>query len=112
MYRIRNVPARGGQFSQIEVLQVWQKGRVVTGFDPKLYRKDSCGAWIVFTDYGQTTSAFGWEIDHIHPRAHGGGDEIQNLQPLQWENNRQKADSVGPLSCKTTSSLTKNVYLS
>jgi 5-methylcytosine-specific restriction endonuclease McrA len=42
--------------------------------------------------YGQQTS-FGWEVDHIRAVANGGSDDLDNLQPLQWENNRKKGDS-------------------
>jgi 5-methylcytosine-specific restriction endonuclease McrA len=48
--------------------------------------------------YGDTTqNGTGWEIDHIVPVAKGGGDELSNIQPLQWQNNREKSD--GPLAC-------------
>jgi len=33
------------------------------------------------------------EIDHIKPVAKGGGDELENLQPLYWKTNRAKSDS-------------------
>ena len=37
---------------------------------------------------------YGWEIDHINPVASGGGDEIGNLQPLNWKNNSAKGDKL------------------
>jgi hypothetical protein len=46
-----------------------------------------------YAEYGQT-SAFGWEYDHIDP---DGPDELWNLQPLYWLNNRRKSDK-SPLS--------------
>ena len=38
--------------------------------------------------YGNTASKFGWEIVRRHPLNEGGGDELENLQAVQWENNR------------------------
>lgn len=34
------------------------------------------------------------EVDHIHPRARGGSNTMDNLQTLCWECNRGKRDSV------------------
>jgi hypothetical protein len=55
---------------------------------------DPCGAAIVWSDFGDTTAETGWEIDHIIPVAHGGTDDLDNLQALQWENNRAKGDAL------------------
>lgn len=40
------------------------------------------------------TNKHGWEIDHIRPVVAGGNDDLSNLQPLQWENNRKKGDRI------------------
>jgi len=86
------------------IQKVWEKGQVVSGNDPNVWRKDECGAWIGRQSYGNRNSKYGWEIDHISP---GGPDTLSNLRPLQWENNVDKSD--GRLKCNVTSSGKDNV---
>jgi len=86
------------------VQKVWEKGRIVPGNDPNVWRQDECEAWIGRKEYGNRNSQYGWEIDHITP---GGSDLLFNLRPLQWENNVDK--SSGRLKCNVTASGKENV---
>ena len=98
MARKPNTTTSGGSFSQYEVEAVWQKGRIQPGYDPRVYRKDRCGQWMKRLAHG-TTGDYGWEIDHMRPASRGGSDELGNLQPLHWRNNRGKGDDYPQWYC-------------
>ncbi|MEQ8905144.1 HNH endonuclease signature motif containing protein [Ekhidna sp.] len=99
-FRRRSTTTRGANFDAVTVEAVWRKGQTVPGYDSSSVRKDTCGAWMKRTEYGNTDSEYGWEIDHIIPASKGGTDALSNLQPLQWENNRFKSDNHPRWSCK------------
>ena len=85
-------------FTEKQKLEVWSKAKIIEGFDPALYRKDACDAWIIWDRYNDTDSMYGWEIDHIVPKSYlleRGFIESQidnpiNLRALNWRNNRSK----------------------
>ncbi len=94
MHRKHNTDRNGSSFSEATKRAVWNKAKIVAGVNPKSRRKDKCGAWIDWDLYGNTTeNGNGWEIDHIKPVSKGGGDDLSNLQALQWQNNRRKSDN-------------------
>lgn len=77
-------------FDDEMVLAVWDKGTIVDDMDPSVWRRDDYGNIIYFADYGDTESAYGWEIDHITPLSEGGSNELFNLRPLNWKTNRTR----------------------
>ncbi len=94
-----NKDRNGCSFSYATIEAVWRKALAVPGHNPRDIRKDLCGAWIKRSHYGNTDSDFGWEVDHVWPATLGGTDGLSNLQPLHWQNNRKKADSVSGNFC-------------
>ncbi|SRR6266849_7770348 len=96
-------------FDKATIQKVWEKATPVANNDPARWRKDECGAWIGFKEYGNRKSDYGWEMDHIVPAKPGQKDDdsLSNLRPLHWENNVRKSD--GTLDCIVTSQGKKNV---
>jgi len=73
--------------------KVWNFGIIVEGLNPSMFRKDYAGAMIMRSAYGRRDHSMGWEIDHIIPKSKEGSDELDNLMPIQWENNLFKSDN-------------------
>jgi hypothetical protein len=97
MARIQGTRRDGSIFDEAVIEAVWKKGEIELSYPS--FRKDVCGASMQRSKYGKTEQ-FGWEIDHIKPVALGGIDDLGNLQPLQWENNRHKSDTYPKWTCK------------
>lgn len=79
-------------YTNKELLLIWQKGRVVVGRDAMKVKKDDYGDLMLFEHYGDRESLYGWEVDHIIAKANGGTDNFNNLRPLNWKNNSEKSD--------------------
>lgn len=96
---------------------VWEKGQIVKGYNSDMYRKDPCGAWIVWDKYGVSDSMYGWEIDHIYPQARleeqGFSEDLindlRNLRPMQHQNNVSKSDDYPSYIGVVTSEGKKNI---
>ena len=76
--------------SKKQINEVWDKAKTIRGGNPDVWRKDKHDNKIRFGSYG-TQGEYGWEIDHKNPKAKGGTNNSQNLQPLHWEENREKS---------------------
>jgi hypothetical protein len=90
MSRHSNTDASGKPFDEATVEAVWIKASISSEHPP--LRVDAYGALIWRGGYGNANSRLGWEIGHKNPLANGGRDELENLQPLQWQNNRRNGD--------------------
>ncbi len=95
---MRNRDRGRREFRSQMVDVVWRKGAVVQADNRAMRRRDACGAVMDRDQAGKETPT-GWEVDHILPKARGGGDDLANLQPPQWENKRHKGNDHPGWSC-------------
>ena len=72
---------------------VWQKATPIDGRSPEEWRLDCNGNTICWSEYGKLTK-YGWEIDHSIPNSRFGSDDISNLSPMRWKENREKSDKT------------------
>jgi len=100
--KLSGMTCTGEPFDELIVEAVWNKANVIPGYNPDYIRKDICGAAMLRSAYGTTTD-YGWEIDHIRPATKDGTDDLHNLQPLHWKNNRHKGDDWPHWSCAVSS---------
>ena len=91
MYRQPTTNASGKPFDAATVEAVWNKAELSPGHSP--LRRDARGALIWKEGYSNTNSKFGWVIVRRRPLSEGGGDELENLEPLQWESYRLNGES-------------------
>mgnify|MGYP000006502541 FL=1 len=76
-------------YSDERLDQIWDKGGIIRGKNPDLYRQDKYGNTMYKPSYGKT-SAMGWNVDHSKPQALGGTDHLNNLQPMNSMVNSSK----------------------
>lgn len=106
-------------FSEEKKIAVWKKASEVEGFDMNKYRKDPCGAWMIFDEYGNKNSIYGWEINHIYPQFlleeknidPAKIDDIANLRAMQWENDESKGDDYPTYQSAISSEDNKNISM-
>ena len=86
MYMRPSIDASGKPFDAATIEAVWNKATPSSDHPP--LRLDPYGALIWKDGYGNTNSKLGWEIGYRISPARGGTSDLDNLQPLQWENSR------------------------
>lgn len=76
------------------IMSVWDKWCIIPWQDSMLVRMDRFWSIIKLQEYGNTSSVYWREIDHIIPVDRWWTDHLNNLEPLQWENNRKKSNKL------------------
>ena len=82
-------PPQNGMMDNNIKNTVWQHGHLIPG-SSSFWRLDDFGRVMYYSDYGNRSSKWGWEVDHIVPVAQGGTDDLSNLRFLNWWSNLQR----------------------
>ena len=91
MYRQPSTNVLGKPFDTATIEAVWNKAAPSPRHPP--LRLDVRGTLIWKEGYSNTNRRFGWVIARRRSLSEGGGDELDNLEPLQWENYRLNGNS-------------------
>lgn len=87
-------------YSEDQKLEFWRNANIVEGENEDEVRRDASGAIMRYSEYNNRDSLYGWEIDHIYPRAllEAAGvpedliDNHANLRAMNWQNNVSKGN--------------------
>jgi hypothetical protein len=88
--------SKATNWTEEQIRAAWNRGQLADRLNPDKWRKDACGAWIAWQQFGNKESAFGWDIDRDVPLP--GAADSDSLQPLQWMN--AEAKRVGAPACR------------
>jgi len=91
---------------------MWEKAKIVEGFDPNLFRKDACGAWIRRDMFGIESNMYGWNADIIFPLIMGGSVRLENVRALNCRNINSKGNDYPSYHAVYTSDGIKNITTS
>ena len=78
-----------------EKARAWIAASEIPGYDPLMWRRDVDGRAIRWSDYGDRSSEFGWEIDHVIPLGIGGFDHSSNTRARHWKGNAAAGGYLG-----------------
>ena len=74
---------------------VWKKAKKVKELNPDEYRLCAISNDIIrYSHYGNNSSIYNWDIDHIIPKSKNGSDDISNLQAVSASKNRSIGNSI------------------
>ena len=74
---------------------VWKKAKKINEKDPSEYRKCAItGNEIRYSHYGDNSSIYNWDIDHIISKVCNGSDHIFNLHAVNSSKNRSMGNSM------------------
>jgi len=74
---------------------VWKKGKKIKGKNPAEYRLCRKSNTVIrYSHYGNNSSIYNWDIDHIIPKSKNGSNHISNLQPVSSSKNRSMGNSL------------------